>query len=111
MDEIEIRGASLSLGALYNGMERILSDILKSKGIILKDKDSWHKTVLDEALKHNLISAEVLTELKGYLAFRHFIRHAYSFEIDTDTIKVILRKAPKIINQFIDEIRKSILKV
>ena len=58
LDEIEIRGASLSLGALYNGMERILSDILKSEGIILKDKDSWHKTVLDEALKRNLISAE-----------------------------------------------------
>jgi len=30
LDEIEIRGASLSLSALYNGMERILYDILKN---------------------------------------------------------------------------------
>ena len=104
LDEIEIRGASLSLAALYNGIERILSDILKSKGILLKDQESWHRLVLDEAIKHNLVTSEIFNELKGFLAFRHFVRHAYSFEIEPETIRVIIKKAPKIIKQFTEKI-------
>ena len=104
LDEIEIRGASLSLAAMYNGIERILSDILKDKVIRLEGHESWHKLVLDEALKSKLISTEMFNELKGFLAFRHFVRHAYSFEIEPKTVQVIIKKAPTIVRKFIEEI-------
>ncbi|MDC7125586.1 MAG: hypothetical protein PQJ46_08455 [Spirochaetales bacterium] len=104
LDDIEIRGASLSLGSLYNGIERVLSDLLKSQGISLTNNSSWHTMILNESLKREVISKATFNELKGFLAFRHFVRHAYSFEIDSDTITNIISKAPDIIKQFINEI-------
>jgi len=105
LDEIEIRGASLSLAALYNGMERILNDILKKQFKVSTDNQSWHKQVLEESLAYNIISKEIFRDLKGFLAFRHFVRHAYSFEIKPQTIEMIVKKAPDLVNQFISEIK------
>jgi hypothetical protein len=62
---------------------------------------------LNDAVYGKKSSFQRSPELKGFLAFRHFVRHAYSFEIDPETIIVIIRKAPKTVRQFIDEISLS----
>ncbi|MCK5199040.1 MAG: hypothetical protein KAR21_11850 [Spirochaetales bacterium] len=43
-----------------------------------------------------------------YLGFRHFIRHAYSFEINPKTIEAILDKVSELVEAFLKEVRISI---
>ena len=95
----------MSLSALYNGIEKILIDILKDSGFHLKDQPSWHTLLLKESLNQRLISEKTFNELKGYLAFRHFVRHAYSFEINPYAINSILDKAEGCVKNFILEIQ------
>lgn len=47
-----------------------------------------------------------MQEMKGFLGFRHFVRHAYSFEIDRKAIDAILDTAPALIDRFIGEIER-----
>lgn len=46
-------------------------------------------------------------EYKGYLGFRHFVRHAYTFEIDSKTIEAILDKVAELARVFIEEIKEQ----
>ena len=46
LDEIEIRGAALSLTALYNGMERILKQILIDRNEAITESPNWHSVLL-----------------------------------------------------------------
>lgn len=103
LDEIEIRGAALSLASLYNGMERILVTILTVQNEAVPKDQMWHIKLLQKASNLGIISEETETELKGFLSFRHFVRHAYSFEIDTKTIEAVLDKASDVVNGFIQE--------
>jgi hypothetical protein len=40
----------------------------------------------------------VVFDLKGFLSFRYFVRHAYSFEIDPKVIDAILDAAPDVLS-------------
>jgi uncharacterized protein YutE (UPF0331/DUF86 family) len=51
-----------------------------------------------------IISEKTFDELKGFLGFRHFIRHAYSFEINPLTINSILDNAHSMVELFIREV-------
>lgn len=105
LDEIEIRAASLSLSALYNGIEKVLLDILRADGEFIKNEQSWHTLLLKRALANTIISEKTFDQLKGFLGFRHFIRHAYSFEINPLTINAILDNAESLVEIFILEIK------
>jgi uncharacterized protein YutE (UPF0331/DUF86 family) len=105
LDEIEIRGAALSLASLYNGLERILVTILTIRNEEIPRDEMWHAKLLAKASSLGIISGETEKELKGYLGFRHFVRHAYTFEIDTKTIEAILDKVSELARVFIAETR------
>jgi len=105
LDDIEIRAASLSLSAIYNGIEKILLDVLKENGQYLKNEQFWHTLLLQRSVDSKIISEKTFNELKGFLGFRHFIRHAYSFEINPLTINTILDNAQSLVELFIMEIR------
>jgi len=105
LDNIEIRGAALSLSALYNGIEKVLLDVLKEDDYFIKNEKSWHTLLLKKSVHHNIISEKTFNELKGFLGFRHFIRHAYSFEINPLTINSILDRAENLLETFIREIK------
>jgi hypothetical protein len=104
LDDIEIRAASLSLSALYNGIEKILLDVLKEEGQFIKNEESWHTLLLKLSVDTEIISEKTFDELKGFLGFRHFIRHAYIFEINPLTINSILDNAYSLVELFIREV-------
>ena len=105
LDSIEIRGAALSLATLYNGIERVLVLILIDKSGPLKENSKWHVELLKKAVEAGIISHDLYNELKKFLGFRHFIRHAYSFEINPATIEAVLDVTPGLTTTFIGEIR------
>jgi uncharacterized protein YutE (UPF0331/DUF86 family) len=108
LDEIEIRAAALSLAAMYNGIEKVLCHILANLGEQIAQGPSWHTELIQRCRLLEIISAETTAELKGFLSFRHFVRHAYSFEIDPTTIEAVLEKAPELVQRFIEETRRRV---
>jgi uncharacterized protein YutE (UPF0331/DUF86 family) len=55
-----------------------------------------------------LISEKTRDELKGFMAFRHFVRHAYSFEIDATAIHSIIEQCPALVMRLKREIVAAI---
>ena len=109
LDGVEIRAAALSLSTIYSGIEKVLLQVMKDRFDLRPEGLNWHAQLLEQAASKSLISADVHDELKSFLAFRHFIRHAYSFEINPQMIGSILEKAPDLVQRFADEIRLTYL--
>lgn len=105
LDEIEVRGAALSLASLYNGMEKVLTQILSDRNKTLGESPNWHAELLTKSNALGVITARTGQDLKGFLSFRHFVRHAYSFEIDPKAIDAILNIAPDVVKRFMTEVQ------
>ncbi len=104
LDDIEVRGAALSLASLYNGMERVLKQILSDRNVTLGESPNWHAELLQKSSALGAITGKTAKDLKGFLSFRHFVRHAYSFEIDPKAIDAILDAAPELVKRFVTEV-------
>jgi len=108
LDEIEIRGAALSLATLYNGLEKLFILMLKSLEVSIPNDNNWHANLLKLVQEHGIINGDLLSELARFLSFRHFVHHAYSFEIDPAAIYSVLEKAPAITEKTIYMIEQYI---
>ena len=108
LDEIETRGAALSLASLYNGMEKVLTQILFDRGQALAESPNWHSELLLKSQELGVLTADTVQELKGFLSFRHFVRHAYSFEIEPKAINAILDAAPDLVRRFVKEVKATL---
>lgn len=106
---MEIRAAALSLSTIYSGIEKTLLHVLRDQYGVGPEGPNWHAQLLELARQKSLLSDDVQTELKSFLAFRHFIRHAYSFELNPEMIARILHRAPNVIQRFAQEIRNTYL--
>jgi len=104
LNAIEIRGAALSLASLYNGMESILKRILTLRGDPVTDHANWHSAILRRASELGIVSETTSADMRAFLGFRHFVRHAYSFEIDPAAIDAVLDRAPELVRRFIAEV-------
>ena len=108
LDDIEIRAAALSLSTIYNGIEKVLLHILRKRDNEKIEGSNWHATLLERSNRAYLISEETKNELKGFMAFRHFVRHAYSFEIDVTAIHKIIEQCPALVMRLKREIVTAI---
>ena len=105
LDEIEIRGVALTSTSIYNGIEKVLRFLLDSKDVQVTKDDAWHLQLLRASFDNHLLSKEMFEELKSFLSFRHFVRHAYTFELKKESIESIILRIPKVTGQFVEEIR------
>ena len=109
LDDVEIRAAALSLSTIYSGIEKTMLHVLKDRHGLRPKGPNWHTELLDLAGQKSLLSDDVRNGLKSFLAFRHFVRHAYSFELDPAMIGRILHRAPGVVERFADEMRETYL--
>ncbi|MFN3466835.1 MAG: hypothetical protein ACK4WF_03935 [Candidatus Brocadiales bacterium] len=89
---VELAAIATFLLNIYNGMENILKQILKSKGIKIHRSETWHKELLDVSVTQGLITDKLANELREYLAFRHFFIHSYGFMLDEAHLKRLTDK-------------------
>ncbi len=108
LDDVEIRAAAFSLSAIYNGIEKVLVYILRNRDNEKSDGPNWHAALLKRSSEANLISEETENELKGFMAFRHFVRHAYSFEIDANAIQSIIERCSTLVMRLKQEVLANI---
>ena len=91
-DFVEKCGAAMILHSFYNGIENILLMITKNKDSNLPNGLKWHKELLGRAFEQTenrskIFRDELQMPLNEYLRFRHFVRHAYGFQLKWEDMK------------------------
>lgn len=105
LETIELAGTATFLHNFYNGIENILSQILKARNIKIPQSPSWHKDLLVEVHKQNVISEKLKGNLINYLAFRHFFVHAYAFDLYPEKMEPLVEAVETVYQQFKLEIK------
>ncbi len=101
---IEFTAIGAFLNNIYNGMENILKQILKSKDIKITKTELWHKELLKTSVSENIISEDLADKLYKYLAFRHFFVHGYGFMLDENKLSSLANSIDFLWQQFLKEI-------
>ena len=104
LNELELAGTAALLHNFYNGIENILKQVFKFKGLPLPIGESWHRDLLFVAIEQKIISQGLAESLKRFLAFRHFFSHAYALDLYPDKMEPLVTDALRVFASFIDEI-------
>jgi hypothetical protein len=97
---VELAAIAAFLHNSYNGIENILKRILYYKEVKLKTDATWHKELLKTAAETGVISTNLHETLSGYLSFRHFFVHAYSFTLRWEEIKPLVERIDDTLKTF-----------
>lgn len=106
---LELAGVSTFLHNLYNGIENVLKQGLKARGVAVPSGPSWHRDLLDSGLTAGLITKNTVTALAPYLAFRHFFSHGYAVDLDVEKLRVLVKDVGSAFEQFRADITTSIV--
>jgi len=99
---------------LYCAFEDLFKIVAKFFENTIEDTSRYHikllkRMTLDiEGVRPPLISRELCSALDEFRAFRHVFRHAYSYEIDTEKIRLLLEKFEYIQEKYKEDIRHFI---
>ncbi len=104
--DLELAGVATLLHNFYNGIENVIKQIMSSRRASIPQGQSWHRDLLDLVLKHKIITKTAWGSLKQFLGFRHFFSHAYSFHLEPERMKPLVKTAPELF----DSIKRSIQK-
>lgn len=100
LSTLELAGVAALLHNFYNGVENVLKQTFKARGIKLPSGNTWHRDLLLSANHSDIISSEVVAGLSRYLAFRHFFSHAYALDLYPERMEPLVRDAKKTFDQF-----------
>ena len=96
-DFIELSACAMVLHSFYNGIENILILIFKYYGKHLPNSSKWHIELLDRAFvtdenRKQIFANELQKQLDEYLRFRHFVRHAYGFQLEWERMENLINR-------------------
>jgi uncharacterized protein YutE (UPF0331/DUF86 family) len=98
---IELAAIATFLHNIYNGIENILKQILKTKGTGIPRSETSHKDLLDLSVSSEIISEKLSDQLYEYLTFRHFFIHAYGFMLEEANLDDLADNIPNVWSQFL----------
>jgi uncharacterized protein YutE (UPF0331/DUF86 family) len=103
---IELAAIATFLHNIYNGIENILKQILKTKGTQIPRTETSHKDLLDLSVSIGIIPEKLSDELYEYLTFRHFFIHAYGFMLEEANLDDLARDIPKVWSRFLSALER-----
>lgn len=92
---IETRAAGSIVHDFYCGIEKIFERIAIAVDKNLPEGEDWHKQLLRQmaipykGVRREVITEELMMELKEYLSFRHLFRHIYGFNLKWEQLSLL----------------------
>jgi hypothetical protein len=108
LNSFELAGLGVYLHNFYNGLENIIKRVLEFKKIKVKESPFWHKELLLEAVKQNIIDDELHNYLLNYLTFRHYFIHGYAFKLEYLKLKNLMKDIDLVYSKFKKDVESSI---
>jgi len=96
LSALELAGAAAILHSFYNGMEKILKQVVRSRQVEVPEGPSSHRALVDMAVRMGLLSTATASELAPFLAFRHFFRHSYALDLSADQMEPLVSGARRV---------------
>ena len=89
------------LHSFYNGLENIFEIIAKNIDNNVPSGNKSHQELLHQMSSKNenrneIINEELYMQLREYATFRHFYRHAYSFQLNWNKMKPLVENIHKV---------------
>jgi uncharacterized protein YutE (UPF0331/DUF86 family) len=104
---VELTAIGAFLQNIYNGIENILKQSLRARGIEPPRSDTWHKQLLELSAKAGIITTETADELYDYMSFRHFFVHGYGIMLTEEPLQNLASRLPAIWERFTSEIERA----
>lgn len=94
-DLVEVTAVASILHSFYNGLENVFLSIAKEIDGDVPATTQWHRDLLTRMTKAGsnrgpALSVDAAHQLAGYLGFRHFYRHSYSFFLEWDELEKLV---------------------
>jgi hypothetical protein len=107
---VEVTAVASVLHSFYNGLENIFLSIAKGIDRDVPTGAQWHRDLLAQMTQATSSRRPVLTrntahQLAGYLGFRHFYRHSYSFILEWDELAKLVVPLAEVWEQTKDELQ------
>jgi uncharacterized protein YutE (UPF0331/DUF86 family) len=96
------------LGHIYNGIEIITGILLKNKSIKISKTDSWHKKLMDLAIKEGIIKQKHAKLLNEYRGFRHYWFHGYAHSLKDKDLERLFKEIISVYGNIKIDINKYI---
>ena len=106
LTELELAGVAALIHNFYNCIENVIKQVFAAQGLTIPPGQSWHRDLLLEAVRKNIISESLADDLKRFLAFRHFFSHAYALDINPERMEPLTTNTSTLFKQFKSEIEK-----
>lgn len=92
------------LHSFYNGLENIFEIIAKNIDGVVPNGNKSHQELLHQMASENSKRNEILNEglylkLREYATFRHFYRHAYSFQLNWEKMNPLIDNLQTVWNE------------
>ena len=97
------------LHSFYNGLENIFEIIAKNIDGNVPNGNKSHQELLhqmasENGMRNEIINEELYLKLREYATFRHFYRHAYSFQLNWEKMKPLI----DIVHSVWQEVKQSL---
>lgn len=110
-DPIQLSALAALLHAFYSGIENVLKRVAAEVDGRTPSGESWHRELLEAMTvstgrRPAVISGGLRDSLSEYLQFRHFFRHAYTFELRWDKMRSLVLGCEATLVRLEDELDK-----
>ncbi len=112
---------ALAIDHAYEAFETMLVRFERSLGLPQRSGAAWHRAILDEAsraipgLRPALVPVDVLPDWADLLAFRHFLRHAYSADLEAPRLATLTARLARAVavtapavRSFVEVLRRDV---
>ena len=103
------------LHSFYNGLENIFEIIAKNIDGNVPNGNKSHQELLHQMASENssrieIVNEELYLKLREYATFRHFYRHAYSFQLNWEKMKPLVDNVQEVWNEVKTKLENIILR-